>query len=97
MDLNLKALCAALQKVTPEETVPSDHVNPYLLNEVLTPLLRGVELRYGDIDFSRFNVDDLRSLAGYCEERDRILYKFGNLFKVLDTAAPAACRQRAFC
>lgn len=97
MDLNLKALCAALQKAAPEETVPSDHVNPYLLNEVLTPLQRGVELRYGEIDFSRFDVDDLRSLAGYCEDRDRISYKFGNLFKALDLAAPMACRHRAFC
>ena len=97
MDLNLNALCGALQKAKPEETVPADDVNPYLLNEVLAPLLHGVDLRYGDIDFSRFDVDDLRTLAGHCEDRDRISYKFRNLSAVLDTAAPMACRRRAFC
>ena len=45
MQADMKALRRLLEKAPREETVDSSDVNPYLLNEVLRPMMAGVDLR----------------------------------------------------
>lgn len=97
MQADMKALRRLLEKAPQEETVDSSDVNPYLLNEVLRPMMAGVDLRYGDIDFTRFETDDLRMLAHYYDEIGHISNSLNNLVGKLVEAAPCACKGRAFC
>ena len=97
MQLDLKALRTLLEKAPQEETVDSSDVNPYLLQKVLFPLLAGTDLRYGDIDYSQFEADDLRELAHYCDERGSMRHRLADLKCRLVDAAACACKHRAFC
>ena len=97
MLLDLSVLRETLREAPQEETVAGSEVNPYLLNKVLRPLLAGKDLCYGDIDYSRFEADDLRELAQYCDKRDRVTAVLRELVSGISKAPPAACRVRAFC
>lgn len=97
MKIDLKELHKLLRRQPPEETVDRSDVNPYLLDEVLQPLLAGKELCYGDIDYSRFEADDLRVLSDYCDRRDGAAYKLEGLIGNLIAVPPATCAGRAFC
>ena len=63
MNIKISALERNLRAAQPEKTVPDDDVNPYLLNDLLKRLMDGEDVTYGEVDFSKFEVDDLRSLA----------------------------------
>ena len=95
VDLNI--LRQKLTEAPPEDTVDVSEVNPYLLNEVIRPLLDGRRITYGDIDYSRFELDDLRVAAHYCETRDSVCRNLQNLIGGIVGATPAACKARAFC
>ena len=97
MLIDFNILQKKLAELPSEEAVDSSEVNPYLLNEVLLPLLAGRSLTYGDIDFSKFEADDLRLLSHYCEERDHVSYSLRTLVGGLAKSMPSACRKRAFC
>ncbi len=97
MQVDLNVLRQKLNETPQEETVDSTEVNPYLLNEVLRPLLAGKELRYGDIDYSRFEADDLRMIAHYCDIRDRVICRLNEFVGGIADSAPSACSGRSFC
>lgn len=97
MNLDLCVLCQSLQDAKEEEIVSTEGVNPYLLNEVLEPLLCGKKLCYGDIDYTQFEADDLRTLADHYDRRCRASHRLETLVGVIAKAEPAACRSRAFC
>jgi len=97
MQLDLNALRKQLEKAPQEETVDSSDVNPYLLNEVLRPMMAGVDLRYGDIDFSQFDGDDLHTLAHYHGEVRQTSGALRSLSEKLSEAEASACKVRAFC
>ena len=97
MLLDLNVLRKALLQAPREETVDSSDVNPYLLNEVLQPMLAGKVLRYGEIDYSRFDADDLRTIAYYCQARSRVIAGLYSLIGGIAEAPPAACKSRVFC
>ena len=97
MNIDLKKLEGNLWRATPEKTVPDDKVNPYLLNVLLRRLLAGEDVTYGEINFSQFEADDLRTLDGYCEAKDSMAFRLSQLIKEVDKAEPYFCRARAFC
>lgn len=97
MLVDLNALKQKLAKLPSEETVDSSEVNPYLLNEVLRPMLAGKELRYGDVDYSRFEADDLRVISHYCEMRYRVSSNLRYFLAGIAESAPSACKRRAYC
>lgn len=97
MNLDLYVLCQLLQDAKEEEILSTEGVNPYLLNEVLKPLLCGKRLCYGDIDYTQFEADDLRILADHYDRRCSAIHRLETLAGVIAKAAPAACRSRAFC
>lgn len=97
MQVSLQLLQDKLASAPEEETVDSSAVNPYLLNDVLRPLLRGESLRYGDVDYSRFEADDIRALSYYCDCVERMKYRLQGLIGTISSVAPCACTARAFC
>ena len=97
MKVDLNILRKKLSELPSEETVDSSEVNPYLLNEVLRPLLAGTELRYGDVDYSQFEADDLRMIAHYCDMRDSVCSGLRNLLVGIAESVPSACKKKAYC
>ena len=97
MLVNLDTLRKTLSETPAEEMVDSSEVNPYLLNEVLRPILAGKELCYGDIDFSKFSADDVRNISQYCNENGRVSFELQKLVSVIIKAEASACSARSFC
>ena len=97
MIVDLCALRRKLAEALEEDVIDSSEVNPYLLNEVLRPMLGGKDLCYGDIDFTRFNADDLQIVADYCDVREAVISKMDNVVGKMANAAPHACNKRVYC
>lgn len=97
MKIDLKLLQTALKAAPQEETVDSSDVNPYLLNEILRPIRQGRLLRYGQVDFSMFELDDLRAISHYCDCADNVSGKLKRLTAAAASTKPQACTRRVFC
>ena len=97
MNIDISALERNLRAAKPEKTVPDSEVNPYLLNGLLKRLLDGENVTYGEVDFSKFEADDLRVVSYYCKKMEGMTYQLSKLIGILDNAAPYCCKARAFC
>ena len=97
MLVDLHVLQKTLSELPEEETVDSSEVHPYLLNEILRPILAGKSACYGDIDFSSFDADDLRVISDYCDRRETAMHKLRTYVNGLVEAKASACTGKAFC
>ena len=97
MELNLKRLAESLSEAQTEDTVPKGDTSPYLIATIINPILAGKSVKYGDIDFSEFELDDLRTAAGYCEDISMTMYKLERLVANMAASEAAACKTRSFC
>lgn len=97
MELNLKRLSESFSAAQAEDTVPKGDTNPYLIAAIIDPLRAGRAVKYGDIDFSAFELDDLRTAAGYCEDISMTMYKLEKLVANMAASEAAACKTRSFC
>ena len=97
MQFDVSLLSKNLLSAKGERTVPTDEVNAYLLEKVIWPLRRGEKLRYGQVDFSAFDIDDLRVAADYTEKCDRVSGGLETLMESIILADAMPCRKRAFC
>lgn len=97
MKLDLKLLSARFFQAEDGPPVPTEGVNPYLLEHVLHPYMREEPVRYGEIDYDAFEDDELRCFSNYCEELYSAAYKLNQFSKTVASACPEARRQRAFC
>lgn len=97
MNISLPKLEETLWRVKPEKTVPDEEVNPYLLNVLLKRILAGEDVTYGEIDYSQFEADDLRTLSQYCDRREHIAFGLTQFVKTINTAEAFCCHSRAFC
>ena len=97
MKFDIAMLSKNLSAVKEQPTVPAHEVNPYLLEKLVLPLRRGEKLRYGQVDFSAFDIDDLRTAAGYSDECDRMSATLESLAEAIIQADAMPCRTRAFC
>ena len=97
MDIDLNRLTTRLHSALPEDTVPKGETNPYLIAAIIEPYLSGRKVKYGDIDFSAFELDDLRRAAGYCDDIDRTSSVLRGLVDRVSASEAAACKVRSFC
>ena len=97
MNIDLSALTRSLSRAKAVTSVPSDKVNPYLLNVLLRRLLRGEDVTYGEIDLSQFEADDLRTLAWYCEGHSDLSQRLSEFVENMNVAEALHCKARAFC
>lgn len=96
MKLDLKKFCLLLSQ-TKERPESGEYINSYLLDHVLTPALSGAGVLIGDIDFSRFDEEDIEFLAEHydcLEDAQRDILRLG---EQVEKIPPAAGRARAFC
>lgn len=96
MKSDLKKFCSLLS-LAKEPPKSGENVNRYLLDHVLTPALNGSGVLIGDIDFSRFDEEDIEFLAEHydcLEEAQRDAVRLG---EQVEKIPPIAGRARAFC
>ena len=96
MKLDLKKFCVLLARAG-GQTEPDVEVNPYLLDHVLTPTLNGDNVRIGDIDFNRFDAEDIETLAEYYDCLSQTQRDAARLREKMSEIPPTACKARAFC
>lgn len=96
MKLDLKRFCALLS-MAKETQRPDEAVNRYLLDHVLMPALNGIGILIGDIDFSRFDAEDIDVLAEYYETFDDTKREFARFEAQMGAIPPMAGKTRAFC
>ena len=97
MKLHLKDLCRELSGAKDEETVPSKEVNPYLLDNVLRPALRGEAPVFGDIDYEQFDLEDIGVLSNYYDRIWKTSEQLGQLVSAVISLPPVPSRERQFC
>ena len=96
MNLDLKKFCLLLSQAG-GQIKPDVDVNPYLLDHVLTPTLNGDNVRVGDIDFSRFDEQEIEELAEYYDCLCETHRDIARLRTKVSEIPPAAGKVRAFC
>lgn len=97
MKLHLKDLCREFGRVKSGETVPSEGVNPYLLENVLRPTLQGEAPMLGDIDYEQFDLEDIGALSDYYDNMWKDSEKLGQFVAAVASLAPVPSRERQFC
>ena len=97
MKLNLKLLAARFSEAKEEPLVPSDGVNRYLIDHVLTPAMSGKTLYVHDIDFSAFELDDIEALMEYHDSLNLEMRKLNQFAAPVSRTLPTPRRTRSFC
>ncbi len=95
--INLSAMSALLNGLPEEELVPTNGVNPYLLEHVIRALLQGKKVRYGDLDYDQFEDQDLRLACRYCDELESKERELLRLADQIQCTNACAVKLRAFC
>ncbi len=65
MKLDLKLLSMRFSQKEDEPPVPTEGINPYLLEKVLRPCMGGGTIRLPDIDYDAIAIEDLEPLEEY--------------------------------
>lgn len=97
MKLNLKDLYRAFEQAEEGVTTPIDGVNTYLLEKVLRPTLQGKAPRLQEIDYSKFEDDDISDLADYCERLGRSVVKLEQFTGAVAAIEAIPSHSRQFC
>lgn len=97
MNLDLKLLSRRFSQAEAGEPVSTEEVSPYLLEHLIRPLLSGEKVRYGDIDYDKFEDIDLRVASGYCDDLWQVANKLEQCVGDIAKTEPTARRVRAFC
>lgn len=97
MHIDASGLVAAL-KEAPEERMPPHRAVPeYVMEHIFAPLRRNEPVLFTDLDFEAFTDEDVWSLRGWIEQREKIAYRLSDLAKILRSANPVSRTGRAFC
>ena len=97
-ELNSQIFWQLLEETT-EDTAEDDFtgVEPYLLENVGFPLLRGQPLIPNQVDYSRFALDDLYDLLDAAQEHYRRHFRLQRMNEHLCGQAASQSLRRAFC
>lgn len=77
--IDLSAMDHILRDLPEEEMVSTKELNPYLMESVIQPILRGESIRYRDLDYDQFDEMDLQHGYTYCEALDSLTYQLLHL------------------
>lgn len=95
--IDCRRLVEKLRGAEGEQAFTPPEVSPYVLRHIYEPLLRGEEVLFADLDFTAFDEDDLRGLAGYIDASVRSTSALITLNGVFCRKEPASLTRRAFC
>lgn len=68
----------------------------YIAEHLVYPILRGEEVTIGDLDFTRFDEDDLVEASRWCSLMADLFEPLNKLERILSGAAPSARRTAFF-
>lgn len=97
MKLDLKLLSMRFSQAKDELPVPTDGVNPYLLEKILLPCMNGGSVLLRDIDCDAFEVEDVDELEKYYDKLSRAGSQLGQLTETVRNCPPEARKVRLFC
>lgn len=97
MKLDLKLLSMRFSQAKDEPPVPTDGVDPYLLEKVLRPCMDGADILLRDIDFDAFDAEDVDLLEQYYDKLSRAAGKLRQLTETVRKLPPQAHKARMFC
>lgn len=95
--LDLTLLSMRFSQAKEEPPVPTDGVNPYLLEKILLPCMNGESVLLRDIDYEAFEIEDVGRLEEYYNDLSKVgrgLYQFT---KTVWDLPPEARKARLFC
>jgi len=97
MKLDLKLLSMRFSQAKDEPPVPTEGVNPYLLEKILIPSLNGETVCLRDIDYEAFDEEDVEPLEEYYEALSKAAGKLAQFTETVRNIPPAAPKARGFC
>ena len=97
MHIDASGLVAALKEAPEERTPPRRAVPEYVMEQIFAPLRRNEPVLFTDLDFEAFTDEDVWSLRGWIEQREKIAYRLSDLAKIFRSANPVRRTDRGFC
>jgi len=95
LDLNLLSMRFSQKKNEPP--VPTEGVNPYLLEKILLPCMDGGTVRLRDIDYEAFDMEDIEPLEEYYSKLFKAGGKLEQFTETVRNIPPEARKARVFC
>lgn len=97
MKLDLKLLSMHFSQMKDEPPVPTEGVNPYLLEKILLPCMNNGTVYLRDIDYEAFTADDIEGLQSYYYALSRAGGQLRQFMETVQMLPPEAHKTRAFC
>ena len=97
MHIDASGLVAALKEAPEERTPPRQMVSEYVLEHIFSPLRRNEPVLFTDLDFEAFTDEDIWSLRGWIEQREKIVNRLSDLASIFRIAKTVSRTDRAFC
>ena len=91
MKLDLKLLSMRLSQAKETPPVPTDGVNPYLLEKILLPCMNDGKVFLRDIDYEAFEIEDVDRLE------NRAGRQLEQLAETVRNCPPESLKARLFC
>ena len=97
MKLDLELLSMRFSQAKDEPPVPTDGINPYLLEKILLPCMNDESVLLRDIDYDAFEIEDIDDLESYYDSLSRAGCQLGPLPETVRKCPPEARKARLFC
>lgn len=97
MKLDLKLLSMRLSQAKETPPVPTDGVNPYLLEKILLPCMNDGKVFLRDIDYEAFEIEDVDRLENYYDRLCRAGRQLEQLAETVRNCPPESLKARLFC
>lgn len=97
MKLDLELLSMRFSQAKDEPPVPTDGINPYLLEKILLPCMNDESVLLRDIDYDAFEIEDIDDLESYYDSLSRAGCQLGQLTETVRKCPPEARKARLFC
>ena len=97
MKVDFDVLLSNFRDAKEGKTFKTKDVSDYVTRHILEPLQRDETPLYRNLDFSRFDFDDLAVLMDFLDDARRVSYSLSNLNRTFCQAEPVSVGCRSFC
>lgn len=96
MEFEVKTLVSHLLSAEEGSAQENWGVSDYVLTHILFPLLSDEEVLFSELDFSRFDYDDITMLGRELEDCSQTINVLGQIRDIFLRARPVSTASRAF-